>query len=339
MARPSSRAAAIALRRPPLRGARTIAILVFDGISPFHLSVPLVVFGEHRPELGVPDFQVRICAMQAGPVRCAPGVSVTATAGLRGLHGADIVIVPGCGDVRRPPPDAMLEALRRAHGRGATVVGLCLGAFALAEAGLLDGLRATTHWHWAAEFRERFPSVRFDPDVLYVEEGRLVTSAGTAAGLDCCLHLLRSIVGAQLANRVARRLVLAPHRAGGQAQFVEEPVPASPAADRLGNVLAWARTRLGEPHTLDSLAARAAMSRRSFSRHFQRATGASVMQWLLQQRLASAAALLEGGTQSVEDIATRVGFGSAVSLRQQFGRAYGLSPQAYRRQFGHRSAG
>jgi transcriptional regulator GlxA family with amidase domain len=323
----------IPLRRGPLAEARNIAILAFDGVSPFHFAVPLLVFGEDRQELGVPRFQLRVCAAEAGPLRSGVGLTLAPSSGLRGLNSADIVIVPSWRNVHERPPQEVLVALQRAHRRGATIVGLCLGAFVLAEAGLLDGKTATTHWHWAAAFRERFPQVRLEPDVLYVDEDRILTSAGTAAGIDCCLYLLQCICGSQVANRVARRLVIAPHRAGGQAQFIEEPVPQSAAGDRLGSVLAWAASRLQEQHSIDSLAQRAVMSRRSFTRHFQKATGASVLQWLLQQRLAAACRLLEGGTQSVEAIATAVGFGSAVSLRQHFLRAYGLSPQAYRRQF------
>lgn len=321
------------LHAGPLRQARRVAVLAFDGVSPFHLSVPLLVFGEDRQELGVPRFDLRICACEAGPLRSTAGLAVTPAAGLRGLQSADIVIVPSWRDVSERPPEALLLALQRAWRRGATIVGLCLGAFVLAEAGLLDGKAATTHWHWAAAFRQRFPQVRLAPDVLYVEEDRILTSAGTAAGLDCCLHLLRRICGPQVANRVARRLVIAPHRAGGQAQFVEEPVPQSAAGDRLGAVLAWVAGHLDQPHGIDALAQRAAMSRRSFTRHFQKATGTSVLQWLVQQRLAAACRLLEGGTQSVEAIAAAVGFGSAVSLRQHFLRTYGVSPQAWRRQF------
>lgn len=323
----------IPLHRGPVTETRNIAVLVFDGVSPFHFSVPLLVFGEDRQELGVPRFQLRVCAAEPGPLRSGVGLSITATCGLRGLLSADVIIVPSWRNVHERPPEEVLQALQRAHRRGATIVGLCLGAFVLAEAGLLDGRSATTHWHWAAEFRARFPQVRLDADVLYVDEGRVLTSAGTAAGLDCCLHLLRRICGPTVANRVARRLVIAPHRAGGQAQFIEEPMARSPAGDRLGKVLAWAVAHLHEPHSIDTLAQRAAMSRRTFTRHFQKATGASVLQWLQQQRLAAACRLLEGGTQSVEDIATAVGFGSAVTLRQQFLRSYGVSPQAYRRQF------
>lgn len=324
---------AIPLRRGPLEEARIIAVLAFDGVSPFHLSVPLLVFGEDRRDLGVPRFQLRVCSTQAGPVRSLMGMQVNASHGLRGLQTADIIIVPSWRDTQEPPSREILEALQRAYRRGATIVGLCLGAFVLAEAGLLDGRSATTHWHWAAAFRGRFPLVRLDEEVLYVDEGRLLTSAGTAAGLDCCLHLLRRICGAEAANRVARRLVIAPHRSGGQAQFIEKPMPASPAGHRLGAVLDWVGAHLGESHSIDSLAQRAAMSRRTFTRHFQKYTGSSVHQWLLQQRLSAAARLLEGGTQSVETIATAAGFGSVVALRQQFVRTYGVSPQAYRRQF------
>lgn len=318
---------------PPLRAARHIALLVFDGLSPFHFSVPWLVFGEDRSDLGVPRFTLRVCAAEPGPLRSAMGLTVTAEAGLQGLRGADIVIVPSWRDVGERPPAQVLKALQAAHARGAIIVGLCLGAFVLAEAGLLDGRRATTHWHWAGTFRERFPQVELEADVLYVDEGQVVTSAGTAAGLDCCLHLLRRICGPEIANRVARRLVIAPHRAGGQAQFIEEPVARSASGDRLGAVLAWAAAHLREPHSIDSLAQRAAMSRRTFTRQFQKSTGSSVLQWLLQQRLAAACRLLERGTQSVEAVADAVGFGSAVSLRQHFARAYGVSPHAWRRQF------
>lgn len=316
----------------PLRQARSVAVLAFDGLSPFHFSVPWLVFGEDRTGVGVPAFRVDVCAERRGAVRCAPGLVLQATGGLPTLEKADLVIVPSW-DMQRQPSPRLLRALRRAHANGATLVGLCLGAFVLAEAGLLHARGATTHWYWASAFRERYPGVRLQAEVLYVDEDRLVTSAGTAAGLDCCLHLLRRICGSEVANRVARGIVVAPHRAGGQAQFIEEPVPRSPVGERLGAVLAWAGEHLHEPHTIDSLAARAALSRRTFTRQFQKATGMSMLQWLLQRRLAAARRLLEGGTQSVEAIAAAVGFGSPASLRQHFARAYGVSPQAFRRQF------
>jgi transcriptional regulator GlxA family with amidase domain len=213
------------------------------------------------------------------------------------------------------------------------VAGLCLGAFVLAQAGLLDGCRATTHWRWAPAFAASFPQVRLDPGVLYVEDGKVVTSAGTAASLDCCLHLLRAMIGAELANRVARRLVVSPHRPGGQAQFIEQPLPKPARGDRLGSALDWALRHLSESPGIDELAARAAMSRRSFTRHFRARAGTSFNAWLNTQRLAYAQRLLEASALPVEQVAAKAGFGSALSLRQHFMQRFGTSPSAWRRQF------
>jgi transcriptional regulator GlxA family with amidase domain len=208
-----------------------------------------------------------------------------------------------------------------------------LGAFVLAEAGLLDGRRATTHWHWADHFAQRFPRVELDRDVLYVADGRVITSAGTAASLDCCLHLLRCDQGAEIAARVARRLVVAPHRQGGQAQFIEQPVAHNDQGDHLHEVLDWASAHLDRAHSLDTLAKRARMSRRSFTRHFRKLTGTSVNPWLAAQRVALAQRLLETSDASVEQIADSVGFGSALALRQHFAAQLRTSPSQYRRAF------
>ena len=317
--------------------APVVAVVAFEGISPFHLSVPCLVFGEDRRELGVPRFDLRVCAAEPGPLRSSAGFDIATRHGLASLRQADVVIVPSWRDTAEDAPAVLLDALCSAHRRGARIVGLCLGAFVLAQAGLLDGRAATTHWHWAHEFANRFPAVRLDPDVLYLDEGDVITSAGTAAGLDCCLYLLRQWCGAEAANRVARRLVVAPHRQGGQAQFIEQPIAASPRDDRLAGVLAWAAGHLDAAHSVDSLAARAAMSRRSFTRHFQKATGTTVLQWVLHQRLGHVRRLLETSDRSVETIAGAAGFGSAVSMRKHFVAALGVAPAAYRRQF--RSAG
>jgi len=311
----------------------TVAVLAFDGISPFHLSVPCLVFGEDRSELGVPKFTLQVCAMQDGPLRTSGGFDIAARHGLEVLRQAHIVIIPSWRDIDEAAPDELLTALRRAHERGARIVGLCLGAFVLAQAGLLDGRSATTHWHWARAFAERHPSVRLDPDVLYVDEGDVLTSAGTAAALDCCLHLLRQLCGAQAANRVARRLVVAPHRQGGQAQFIEQPLAVSGQDDRLAQTMNWAMAHLHDAHSVDSLAQRALMSRRTFTRRFRQATGTTVVQWLLSQRLAHAQRMLEAGSQSIEIVAAQAGFGSSVSLRKHFGSAFGTSPSMYRKQF------
>jgi transcriptional regulator GlxA family with amidase domain len=313
--------------------AVTVAVLAFDGISPFHLSVPCLVFGEDRSALGVPPFRLLVCATHKGRLRTSAGFDIEVVHDLAALRRAAIVIVPSWRDGAERPPPALLDALRRAHRRGAQIVGLCLGAFVLAEAGLLDGRGAATHWNYTDAFAARYPAVRLDPDVLYVDHGDVLTSAGTAASLDCCLHLLRQRCGAEVANRVARRLVVAPHREGGQAQFIEQPLPAAQRDDKLQALLAWVARRLDQPHSVDSLASRVAMSRRTFTRRFRQATGTTLLQWLLSQRLARARRLLETTDRAVEWVALEAGFGSAVSLRQHFAASLGTSPTRYRTQF------
>lgn len=311
--------------------APVIAVVAFDHISPFHLSVPCLVFGEMQPD--APPFELRVCAAEDGPLRTSAGFQISVSHGLEALEDAHTVIVPSWRDPDERPPQPLLDALLAAHQRGARLVGLCLGAYVLAETGLLDGQRATTHWAWARDFSARYPAVEVAPDVLYLEAGNLLTSAGTAAGLDCCLHLLRQHCGAERANRVARLLVVAPHRQGGQAQFIEQPLPASARDDRLAGLLDWVRANLRDPHSLDSLAERALMSRRSFTRHFRQLTGTTLGDWLLAERLALTQRLLENTDQSVEQIATLAGFGSPASLRHHFGRHFGVSPSAWRQSF------
>lgn len=314
----------------PLR----VAIIAFDGISPFHLSVPGLVFKALQDVAARALVHYEVCAMEKGSLRTSAGFDIEVHKSLSILRHADVVIMPSWLDpAHHQAPQALLQALQKAHQRGALMVGLCLGAFVLGDAGLLDGRSATTHWQWADVFAQRFPSSRFDADVLYLEDNGVVTSAGTAASLDCCLYLVREWFGAELANRVARRLVLAPHRAGGQAQFVEQPVPAAASDARLQELLEWLLENLGEQHSIDTLASRIAMSRRTFTRHFQNATGSSVMQWLQHQRLTGACRWLEGSNRSVEAIATDMGFQSAMNLRLHFKAAYGMTPMEYRKQF------
>lgn len=308
-----------------------VAVVAFDRISPFHLSVPSVVFGDAL--LGAPQLDVRVCAAEPGPLRTTAGFDLTVHHGLEAVADADTVIVPSWRDHAERPPAALLDAIAAAHARGAQVVGLCLGAYLLAEAGLLDDRRATTHWAYARDFAERYPKVLLDPDVLYVDDGNLLTSAGTAAGIDCCLHLLRARHGAELANSVARRLVVAPHRQGGQAQFIEQPLPAGPGDPHLAGLIDWVRANLHLPHSLNSLAEKAHMSRRTFTRHFRILTGTTVGYWLLGERLAFAQRLLESTEHSVEGIAARAGFGSPVSLRHHFRHSLGVSPSAWRSTF------
>lgn len=311
--------------------ARRVAVIAFNEVSPFHLAVPCVVFGDRHP--GVPSFDFVVCAGEPGKLRTTAGFDITVTHGLEALDTAGTIIVPSWRDPDERPPAALVEALCRAHDRGAELVGLCLGAYVIAETGLLDGRSATTHWAYADDFGRRYPAIRVDPKVLYVDEGRVLTSAGTAAGIDCCLHLLRRRHGSACASRVARRLVVAPHRAGGQAQFIEQPLPAAGGASRLSELLGWIGERLDQVHTVDSLAARALMSRRTFTRRFRALTGTTVLQWLLAQRLALAQRLLEDTDHAVADVATLAGFGSSVTLRYQFGKRFSVSPSQWRRAF------
>ncbi|ABR81022.1 TPA: helix-turn-helix domain-containing protein [Pseudomonas aeruginosa] len=312
---------------------QSVAVVAFDRISPFHLSVPCLVFGQECYDPCAQAFDLRVCAAEPGRLRTTVGFTIEAEAGLEALAEAQTVIVPSWRDPHERPPQALLEALNAARARGAQLVGLCLGAFVLAEAGLLDGRRATTHWMWAEDFAGRFPAVRVEPDVLYIEDDGLLTSAGTVAGIDCCLHLVRQRLGAQTTNHLARRLVVAPHRQGGQAQFIEQPLPDSAQDGRLGDLLVWLRQNLDQPHSLDSLARRVLMSRRTFTRHFRQLTGTTVSQWLQAERLALAQRLLETTEHSVQAIAELAGFGSAVSLRQRFSAAFGVPPLGYRRAF------
>ncbi|HTD02706.1 GlxA family transcriptional regulator [Undibacterium sp.] len=317
--------------------SKTVAVIVFDGISPFHLSVPCLVFGELHAGLGLPEFKICVCSAEPGPgkqaIQTSAGFTINTGYGLSVLARADMVVVPSWRADLARPSEQLLQALRKAHKRGARIVGLCLGAFVVAEAGLLEHRTATTHWALAEEFARRYPHIGLDPNVLYVDHGDVTTSAGTAAGIDCCLHLLRSQFGSDVATHVARRLVVAPHRQGGQAQYIDQPLPVLASDDRLSRVLEWMLQHLAEPQSLDLLAQRALMSRRSFTRHFQKLTGTTVGQWLLNQRLAQAQRQLESTKRSIEDIANDTGFGSAMVLRRHFAGAFHTSPSAYRREF------
>jgi len=311
----------------------TIAVIAFEGISPFHLTVPYVVFGEDRRDVGMPRYEVLVCGVGRRRLKTAAGFVIETPHSLEDIKRASTVIVPSWRNPEERPPELLLRAVRDAHARGARVVGLCLGAFVLAEAGLLDGRSATTHWAWADVFSKRFPDVRLNADALYVDEGDVLTSAGNAAGIDCCLYLLRERVGAEIANRVARRLVVAPHRRGGQAQFIEQPMPTDQGSDRLSRVMEWATRNLHHRITVDTLAERAAMSRRTFTRRFRNVTGSSVTRWLNEQRLAYARRLLESTDHSVERISELAGYGTPLTMRLQFAQGMGTTPGAYRKTF------
>lgn len=312
---------------------RDVAVIAFDRISPFHLAVPFSVLGEDRSDNGVPRVAVRLVAAERTPLATAAGFRIQASDGLDAIGRADTVIVPSWRDPAEVPPLPLLDALRRANRRGARIVGLCLGSFVLAYAGILDGRRATTHWLYAAELARRFPRIRVDANALYLDDGEVLTSAGTAAAIDCCLYLMRRAYGSTVANMVARRMVVAPHRDGDQAQFIEQPMPRAVERNPMSAVLAWASQHLHEPLDVGRLAARAHMARRTFTRHFRAATGTTPARWLVQRRVAAAQQLLETSDRSVEWIAAKAGFASPLTFRQQFARVVKLSPRAYRRAF------
>lgn len=317
--------------------APIIAVLAFDGISPFHLSVPCLVFGADRTRLGLPRFDFRVCGLEEGLIQTDAGLSVLVPHGLAALQDADIVIIPSWKDLGAPLAKPLEDALGRAHRRGALIVGLCLGTFAIAAAGLLSGRKATTHWAYTDQLQALHPDISVDADVLYVDGGDIITSAGVAAGLDCCLHIVRARYGAEAALRLARHIVLSPHRQGGQAQFIERPVAPSPAADRFTQALDKVRATLDEPHGLDSVADAAGLTRRTFTRRFQKTTGTSFGDWLADQRITLAQRLLETTDKPMDMVAFEAGFGSATSLRQHFAARLRTSPVQYRREFSRRA--
>ncbi len=312
-----------------------VAVVVTDGVAPFELGVVCEAFGLDRRDDGVPLLDFGVCTPRPGRVRTDAGFDLHVEHGLDRATAADLVAVPAMGR-RWVEGDAgvaaLVAALVAAVERGARVLSLCSGAFVLGEAGLLDGRRCTTHWRHAAELSRRYPAAMVDPDVLYVEDGPVITSAGTAAGIDACLHLWRSDFGAATASAIARRMVVAPHREGGQAQFIREPLPTCDAPT-LAPVLQWAVEHLGTDLSVARLAARAHMSERTFARRFRAETGATPHQWVTDQRLLFAEQLLETADQSVEHIARQAGFGTAAVLRHHFAQARGTSPQQYRRTF------
>jgi len=312
---------------------RSVSVLAYDGMSVFETGIVTEVFGLPRPEFEVAWYELAICAEEPGPVRVLGGASLQTPHGLDVFADAETVIVPGVPQVTADPSPRLVAALRRAHARGARIMSICSGAFALAGAGLLDGRRATTHWRYAQQLRRRYPAVDVDPDVLYIDNDDVLTSAGSAAGLDLCLHVVRRDFGAAIANAVARRLVTQPHRDGGQAQFIEAPMTADAEDDRIAESITWALAHLAEPITAETLARQAHMSTRTYLRHFTRATGTTPIRWLINQRVQASLALLETTDIPVEAIARATGFDTAVTYRHHFAQAMRTSPSAYRRAF------
>jgi AraC family transcriptional regulator, transcriptional activator FtrA len=310
-----------------------VSVLAYEGMSAFETGIVTEVFGLPRPEFNVPWYQLAICAPSPGRVRMIGGAVLETDHGLDEFAAADTVIVPGVADVSGEVDPEVVAALRAAGRRGARVVSICSGAFALAAAGLLDGRHATTHWQYAERLRRRYPLVQVDPDVLYIDDHDVLTSAGSAAGIDLCVHLVRKDFGASIANSVARRLVIQPHRDGGQAQFIEAPAPPLSDDNRVAVSMAWALQHLDQPITVDILADQAHMSARTYLRHFARATGASPIRWLIAQRVQASLPMLEATNTPIEKIAAAVGFDTAVTYRHHFRRTMRTSPSVYRRAF------
>jgi AraC family transcriptional activator FtrA len=320
----------------PLEVNRRVAVLVYDGLCLFEFGLVVEVFALPRPELDVDWYRFRVCSLDRGPLRVTGGVTLQESAGLGALRNAGTIVIPGWRNADEHPPEPLLHAVRTAHARGARLVTICSGVFVLAAAGLLDGRRATTHWRYVERLRARFPRIRVEPDVLYVDEGDILTSAGSAAGLDLCLHIVRKDYGARIANQVARRLVVPPQRDGGQAQYVPAPVRAD-ASGGLARVLEWAQSQLNQPLSVETLARRATMSTRTFARRFRDETGATPHQWLTHQRLLAAQQHLETSAASIDEIAQAVGLQTAATLRLHFRRALRTTPTAYRQKFSTRT--
>ncbi|MCO4698104.1 helix-turn-helix domain-containing protein [Streptomyces sp. RO-S4] len=312
---------------------RNVAAVLLDGVNPFELGVVCEVFGIDRSDDGLPVYDFAVASADGPAVRASTGFSLQVEHGLERLETADLITVPaGASYVTREFPPELLDVLRRGVDRGARVLSVCSGVFVLAAAGLLEGRRAAVHWKHAEELGRRHPHLTAEPDVLYVDEDPVFTSAGTAAGIDACLHLVRKEQGPEVANRIARRMVVPPHRDGGQAQYIERPLP-EPGGDSVAEVLTWMERHLDQEVTVEQLAARAHMSPRTFARRFQQETGTTPYRWILGQRVLLAQHLLERTDETVDAIAGRTGFGSAAALRHHFVRAVGTTPQSYRRAF------
>lgn len=314
-----------------------VVALAYDGLCTFEFGVAVEVFALPRPELGPGWYRFAVASLEKGPLSAAGGIRVQADGGLALLRRADLVVIPGWRHIQAPVPPRLVRALQAAHRRGARIMSLCSGVAVIAATGLLDGRRATTHWRYVDDMRDMYPSITLAPDVLYVDEGSVLTAAGSAAGVDLCLYVIRRDFGAKAANSVARRLVVPPHREGGQAQFIAAPVPRQRDGGQLGPLLDWVRANLDKDLSIAHLARRARMSSRTLQRRVEQATGMAIGQWILGERLRAAKDMLEAPKPlHLDDIAAACGFGSVGTLRHHFRRKIGVSPSSYRLQFSAR---
>ena len=313
-----------------------VVAVAYDRLCTFEFGCTVELFGLPRPELDVAWYDFAVCAAERGPIRATGGIAVQVPHSLRLLDRADTIVIPGWRDPNETPPPALLRKLRDAHDRGARLCSICSGVFVLAAAGVMRGKRATTHWKYADLLASRHPEIVVEPNALYVDEGQILTSAGSAAGLDMLVHLVRKDFGPKVANQVAQRLVIPPHREGGQAQFVPRPVAADERG-RLARLLDWIRAHLAAEHTIESLAAHVSMSPRTLQREFKASTGLSPYAWLVRERIERAKDLLESSRLPAKQIAERVGMGSAESLRHHFRAQVGTAPAQYRARFSRRA--
>ncbi|HVY22532.1 MAG TPA: transcriptional regulator FtrA [Steroidobacteraceae bacterium] len=316
----------------PQKSPHLVVALAYDGLCTFEFGCTVELFALHRPELGVDWYRFVVCAAEGETMRAAGGIQVKVPHSLAMLDRADTIVIPGWRDADEIPPPAILRKIRNAYARGARLCTICSGVFVLAAAGVLDGKRVTTHWRYAEKLAKRYPQITVEPNALYIDEGQILTSAGSAAGLDMFLHLVRRDYGARVANMVAQRLVIPPHREGGQSQYIPRPLP-DDERGRLTKLMDWVRAHLAAPHTAVSLARRASMSVRTLQRQFKETAGMAPYEWILRERIAVAKDLLESSRMSLDKIAERVGFQSQETFRKHFRRLTGASPTRYRTQF------
>jgi AraC family transcriptional activator FtrA len=322
------------MSRKPRRRHRVVA-LAYDGLCTFEFGCVVELFALERPELGVEWYDFAACSVERGPLRAAGGIEVRVPNSLALLDKADTIVIPGWRDADEIPPPALLRRIRAAYERGTRLCTICSGVFVLAAAGVLEGRTVTTHWRYAERLSKRYPGIKVEPNSLYIDSGQILTSAGSAAGLDMLLHLVRRDHGPRIANQVAQRLVIPPHREGGQAQYLPRPMPHD-ERNRLSKLIDWVRAHPAQTHTLRSLARRASMSPRTLQRQFREAVGLGPYEWLIRERVALAKDLLQTSRHSLSRVAEAVGFHSQETFRRHFRRVAGTSPATYRRQFASR---
>lgn len=312
---------------------RSVVALVYDELCTFEFGIVAEVFGLKRPEVGPEWYTFKSVAVEHGPLMAAGGLTFTPTGTLEDFETAETIIIPGWRGKDEPVPKSTIKALQEAHARGARLVTICSGVYVLATAGLLTDATVTTHWRYVEDFKQKFPNIQIEPDSLYVEDGTILTSAGSSAGIDLCLHIVRQDFGAKIANSVARRLVMHAHRQGGQTQYIEQPLPRHHEADRLSATLEHIQIHISKPHSISTLAKQAGMSTRTFQRRFSAFTGLPIAQWVTQERLTKARDLLETTQATLDDISETVGFKTAETLRYHFRKKFNISPGQYRARF------